>query len=59
MSTTRETMENSYVASTFAERGLFTEAGDFLLKQKNNQNMHRAETFKQIEKRPRPILHAK
>lgn len=58
MSTIRETIEDTYAAGAFAERGLTTEA-KILLKGEDRQTARQAGAVKQAEKRPRPTLHAK
>ena len=58
MSTIRETIEDTYAANAFAERGLNTEAR-ILLKGEDRQTAVKANAVKQAEKRPRPTLQAK
>jgi hypothetical protein len=58
MSTIRETIEDTYAANAFAERGL-TKDAQILLKGESRQTAVKADAVKQIEKRPRPTLHAK
>lgn len=57
MSTIRESLENSFAATAFAERGLQSEA-KLLLQGQRATTAVRA-TSVQAEKRPRPTLQAK
>lgn len=58
MSTIRETIEDTYAATAFAERDLRNDA-QILLKGESRRTAVRADAVKQVEKRPRPTLHAK